>query len=94
MGQRADAERLLEETLKACGNRNDCAIEIAFIYTSLGNKDQAFAWLEKAYQNRDGGLILLNVSMPLMGLRPDARYADLARRIGLSPNSEVAERAH
>jgi len=82
-GQRADAERLLEDTLRSCRNLGDCALEIAFIYASLGEKDQAFAWLEKAYQYRDGGLILLNVSMPLKGLRSDTRFANLARRIGL-----------
>jgi tetratricopeptide (TPR) repeat protein len=94
MGQRADAERLLEETLKGCGNRGDCSLEIANIYAGLGENDQAFAWLEKAYQNRDGGLILLNVAVPPMALRADARYADLVRRVGLSSNDgKVAERA-
>lgn len=93
MGQRADAERLLAETLESCGNRGDCSLETASIYVSLGEKDQAFAWLEKAYQDREGGLILLNAAMPT-ALRDDPRYADLLRRIGLSSNDgKVAERA-
>jgi hypothetical protein len=57
LDQRARAERFLEETFKGCRDRSGCALEIAFIYTSLGEKDQAFAWDEKAYKNRDGGLI-------------------------------------
>jgi hypothetical protein len=85
MGQRADSERLLQEMLAGCGNRGGCPLEIASIYSSLGEKNQAFAWLEKAYQDRDGGLILLNASLPLIRLRSDARYADLSRRVGLSP---------
>jgi Tfp pilus assembly protein PilF len=93
MGQRADAERLLDETLQGCRNRSDCALEVAFIFTSLGEKDQAFAWLDKAVQNRDGGLILLNSSPPLVPLHTDARYAGLKRRIGLPINDgEVVAR--
>jgi len=85
MGQRAEAEKLLQEMLAGCGNRGGCPLEIASIYSSLGEKDQAFAWLEKAYQDRDGGLILLKGSFPLIHLRSDARYAELSRRVGLSP---------
>jgi TolB-like protein/DNA-binding winged helix-turn-helix (wHTH) protein/Tfp pilus assembly protein PilF len=93
MGQRADAERLLEETLQGCRDRSKCALEVAFIFASLGEKDQAFAWLDKAVQNHDGGLILLNGSLPLMPLHTDARYAGLKRRIGLPINDgEVVAR--
>jgi tetratricopeptide (TPR) repeat protein len=93
MGQRADAERLLDETLQGCRNRSECALEVAFIFASLGEKDQAFAWLDKAVQNRDGGLILLNGLLPLMPVHTDARYAGLKRRIGLPINDgEVAAR--
>src|SRR5208283_75300 len=86
MGRRVDADRLLEESLKDCRDRNNCALEIASIYSSLGERDQAFAWLEKAYHDRDGGLILLNVSLPLIHLRSDPRYADLERGVGLAPD--------
>jgi hypothetical protein len=57
-----------------------------FSYSSLGEQDQAFAWLDKAFAARDGALITLNASLPLMRLRPDARYADLERRIGVALN--------
>ena len=87
MGRRVDADKLLEESLKDCRDRSNCALEIASIYTSLGEKDQAFAWLERAYHDRDGGLILLNVALPLMRLRTDVRFANLARRVGLASDS-------
>jgi hypothetical protein len=72
LDQRARAERLLEKTFKGCRDRSDCAIEIAFIYTSLGENDQAFAWHEEAYQNRDGGLIPVSIILlPSTGMTAD-----------------------
>ncbi len=56
---------------------------IAVIYAGLGQKDQALAWLEKAYAERDGSLVLLRVDPGLDSLRSDPRYADLVRRVGL-----------
>lgn len=91
-GERAIAERYLQDTLQKCRNHNDCALEIASIYGSLGENDQAFAWLEKAYQAHEGGLILINGAISLQCLRTDARFADMARRMGLSlKDSEVAK---
>jgi TolB-like protein/Tfp pilus assembly protein PilF len=80
-GQRADAEKLLQETLRGCGNRGSCPAEVSSIYGGLGEKEQEFAWLEKAYQIRDGGLFLLNAHLSQSGPHPDARYVDLVRRI-------------
>jgi len=51
----------------------------------LGDKKQAFRWLEKAYEERSTGLYLLNVDRTWDGLRSDPRFNDLLRRIGLSP---------
>jgi serine/threonine protein kinase/tetratricopeptide (TPR) repeat protein len=51
-------------------------------YALLGDKDDAFVWLEKAYQQHAGGLINLRVDPAFDSLRSDPRYADLVRRIG------------
>ena len=81
-GQRAEAEKLLQEILNGCGNRGSCPHEVAAIYGVLGEKEQEFAWFEKAYQIRDGGLIMmLNARVSGMGPHPDARYVDLMQRI-------------
>ncbi len=88
-GKPAEARTLLHQTLGICRNQSDCALQIAGIYASLGEKDEAFAWLETAWQNREGALILLNGRLlPLASLRSDARYAELATRMDL-PEREL-----
>jgi serine/threonine protein kinase/Tfp pilus assembly protein PilF len=54
-------------------------------YARLGEKDQAFAWLEKAYAEKSGFLRLLKVFPFFDSLRSDPRYADLLKRMGLPP---------
>ena len=56
---------------------------IALVYVGLGEKDQAFAWLEKAYQERHPYLILIKVEPVFDVLRSDPRFQDLVQRIGL-----------
>jgi eukaryotic-like serine/threonine-protein kinase len=54
-------------------------------YVRLGDKDQAFAWLERAYEQRLTVMKFLNTDPSWDQLRSDARYADLVRRMGLEP---------
>ena len=46
-------------------------------------KDQAFVWLDKAYEERSSSLTALKVDPELDSLRSDSRFAELLRRIGL-----------
>jgi hypothetical protein len=57
---------------------------IAGIPTALGDKDQAFAWLEKAYQVRAGNVPFIKVEPKFDPLRSDPRFIDLLRRMGLN----------
>ena len=50
---------------------------------ALGEKDKAFEWLGKVYEERDGMLIWLKVDHGCDPLRSDPRFADLVRRVGL-----------
>jgi serine/threonine protein kinase len=59
------------------------AYRIATLYADLGDKDQAFRWLNTAYQERDWLLMGLKTDFLLDPLRSDQRYADLLRRMGL-----------
>jgi len=56
---------------------------VASIYASLGEKDEAFLWLEHAYAERDNWLSFLKVDPRFDTLRSDPRFQDLLRRIGL-----------
>jgi serine/threonine protein kinase/tetratricopeptide (TPR) repeat protein len=60
---------------------------IALIYIGLGDKNQAFDWLQKAFDDRSAGLLYLKVDPAFDGVRSDARFSDLLRRVGLSPPS-------
>ena len=55
----------------------------AAYHAALGEKDEAFSELNKAYENRESFLIRLKVDPRLDSLRSEARFADLVRRVGL-----------
>ena len=57
----------------------------AVVYVGLGEKDQAFTWLEKANEERANLLTYLKVDSTWDPLRSDPRFADLLRRVGLPP---------
>ena len=57
--------------------------DIARIYAKLGEKDKAFRWLEKAYEERKTDLVWLKISPEWDNLRSDPRFADLVWRVGL-----------
>jgi len=60
---------------------------IARLYADLGNKDQAFKWLDTAYREHDFELIKLKTDFLLDPLRSDPQFADLVRNVGLpQPN--------
>jgi hypothetical protein len=56
--------------------------DVALDYEELGDQNNAFLWLEKAYQQHAGNLIFLKVVPDFDTLRSDPRYADLVKRIG------------
>jgi tetratricopeptide (TPR) repeat protein len=58
---------------------------LAESYARLGEKDQAFAWLEKLYEQRSRALTQLNGDPLWDDLRSDPRYANIVRRMGLEP---------
>jgi hypothetical protein len=61
----------------------EAAEQIAEVYAWRGEKDQAFQWLERAYQQRDGGLATIKYDPLLASLRGDARFAALLRKMKL-----------
>jgi tetratricopeptide (TPR) repeat protein len=63
--------------------RYESAYDIAQLYADLGDKDQAFRWLNTAYQERSPGLLRLKTDFLLDPLRSDPRFAELVRKVGL-----------
>lgn len=59
------------------------ALFIARFYAELGDKEQAFHWLNTAYQEHDWLLIGLNTYFALDPLRSDPRFDELVRKVGL-----------
>jgi hypothetical protein len=57
---------------------------MASIYAALGDNDQAFALLNRAFDERDFILTLVKVEPMFDPLRSDPRFPELARRVGLS----------
>jgi TolB-like protein/DNA-binding winged helix-turn-helix (wHTH) protein len=58
---------------------------MAGFYAEMGDKDRAFAWLDKAYAEHDGSLTGLKSDVVWDPLRSDPRFAELVRRVGLPP---------
>ncbi|MBZ5625244.1 MAG: tetratricopeptide repeat protein [Acidobacteriia bacterium] len=82
-GRTSDARRLLVELEKVPENGVVDWYYIAAIYGTLGDKQQAFAWLERAYENRDYFLTQIRVDPRMDPLRSDPRFARLLVRIGM-----------
>jgi serine/threonine-protein kinase len=61
----------------------EAAFQIAEIYAWRGEKDKAFEWLERAYQQRDGGLSDIKTDPPLADLRNDPRYKAFLLKMNL-----------
>ncbi|MGI8733332.1 MAG: TPR end-of-group domain-containing protein, partial [Pyrinomonadaceae bacterium] len=59
------------------------AMEYVTNYLRLGDKEQAFAWLDKAVQERNSFALAIKVNPIYDQLRSDPRFADLVRRVGL-----------
>ena len=82
-GRRAEALQTLQDLNGLARKRYVPALYFAAVYTGLGDKNQAFHWLNEAYRERTDYLIYLNVEPMADPLRSDARFQELLQRIGL-----------
>lgn len=83
-GQRAAAEQTIAKLERHVRDDGVGRYEIALVYAGLGEKQEAFKWLDQAYDAHDVGLLYLKVDPCLNPLRSDPRFDDLVRRVGLS----------
>jgi eukaryotic-like serine/threonine-protein kinase len=84
LGKRPKGEEILREFLGESRRKYNSPYMIATIYAGLGEKNRAFEFLEKAYQERSPDIpYFLRVDLRLDPLRSDPRFQDLMRRVGL-----------
>ena len=81
-GNRAEAEKLVRQIEAAAKQGYVCKYEIAQVYTSLGQKDQAFQWLKRGADEQADCMVWLKSEPWNDPLRTDPRYAELLKRVG------------
>ena len=80
-GHRADGQRLIETLVASDGGRYVPPFHIALAYAGLGDKDAAFRWLERAYNEHASFMDAVNVTPGFDVLRSDPRFAALLKRM-------------
>lgn len=83
-GQHEEAHAVLDELGERAGKEYVNSFEIAQSYAALGAHDEAFVWLEQAYQERVSDLAFLKVAPELDPIRQDARFRRLLERMNLT----------
>ena len=82
-GQQEEARRILVKLEQMHQQGIAPSASVAILYGALGESDQAFAWLEKAYQERDPQLTYLKAGRRFEPMRKDPRFGQFVRRVGL-----------
>ena len=92
-GQREEALKLVSELHRIEAEEPGYSpFGMIWAYAGLGDKERTFAYLERAYQERAGLMLWLNVDTYLEPLRSDTRFKDLVRRVGLPTQSSPQRR--
>lgn len=87
-GKTAAAHEIIDDLKERAQSRYVSPYDIAMIYVGLGDVGQAFAWLEKAYEDRSDSLVWLKIDPRLDSIRSDPRLIDLMGRVGLRSETQ------
>ena len=90
MGRLEDARRVLNQRIEKSRQQYVAADSIAAVYVALGDKDEAFQWLERAFDEHSAPMFYLACHPIFRALRSDPRFADLLRRMGVDPEKALA----
>jgi serine/threonine protein kinase/Flp pilus assembly protein TadD len=82
-GRKDEALKVIGELKELSKRKHVSPYDMAVIYVALGEKNQAFAYLEKAYNERDDGVLYLKASPVWDSIRSDPRFKELLKKIGL-----------
>ncbi|MDA2930030.1 protein kinase [Acidobacteria bacterium AH-259-O06] len=86
LGQRSEAHKVLEQIQERSTQGTYVSpVARSKVYIGLGDKEQAFAWLNRGYETKASAMPFLKVVHFFDPLRDDPRFTDLLRRMGLSP---------
>lgn len=84
-GRQAEARKILRRLEKKAQHDFVPAYNFAVIRLALSEQDKALYYLQKAYQERDWAIVVLSVEPRFDRLRPDPRFRELVRKVGLQP---------
>lgn len=84
-GKRTEAQQVLNDLEQVQSQQYVSPYTVAAIHAGLGDQEQAFAWLEKAVEERDIWLMNLKVDPVFAKLRTNRKFTDLLARIRLRP---------
>src|SRR5437870_1527192 len=90
MGRQTEARNILAQLLQTREKRYVSAPVIAAVYVALGDKEEAFRWLERGFAEHSGILQWIAFLPEFRPLHSDARFPQLLRRIGVSQKSILA----
>ena len=79
----AAAQKVIAELKARAGHEYIDETLIVYIFIALGERDQAFAWMEKGYQSRASNLPWMIMEPKFDPLRSDPRFSEFVRRMGL-----------
>lgn len=88
-GNRKDAQGVLQTLLTRAKQSYASPMDIALVYTALGDKEAAFVWLDKAVADHSTWLVYSKWEPRLDPLRSDSRFQDILRRVGLPLESRM-----
>jgi eukaryotic-like serine/threonine-protein kinase len=83
-GRTADARKVLRQLTRQSRHRYVSAYQFAVMYAGLGERDEAFRWLQKVGEDRSEWFSAVNVDPRLDGLHADPRFAAVLRSVGLA----------
>ena len=81
--KREEARKVVAELIARSAHEYIDETLIAYIFVALGDTDQTFAWLNKAYESRGGNLPWITVEPKFDSIRSDPRFGALVRRMRL-----------
>jgi TolB-like protein/DNA-binding winged helix-turn-helix (wHTH) protein/Flp pilus assembly protein TadD len=82
-GNQTGARGIVSSLQAASKSHYVSAFDMAVVFAGMGDSDNAFGWLEKAYTDRESQMAFLNVTRRFGRMRSDPRFADLLHRMGL-----------